>query len=162
MPHTRSSLWIATEREEVFVREAKQAVHKVLATELKDKWKRILLDALLWQITVAHGKYTTRFRSVGVVEDGVILKDLRHDHVFTRRWLLEKLLAPSITAGLVDQILDKAVACTVTKDEHNKKLAGMKEASGWERYECAGILVYDCAVKSIRSFDWLKNEFPPL
>lgn len=162
MPRARNSRWTATERQAELVRESRQAVHKVLGTELKDKWKRILLDALLWQITVAHGKYTTRFCSAQVAEDGVNLKELRHDHVFTRRWLLGKLLTPSISADIVDQILDRAVACTVTKAQHDKELAKEKEVPGWERYERAGILVYDFSVGSIRPFDWLKNEFPPL
>jgi hypothetical protein len=42
----------------------------------------------------------------------------------------------------VDEILKKAVGCTITKDEHDL-LGRFQHLDGWERYRRAGIVVID-------------------
>jgi hypothetical protein len=52
---------------------------------------------------------------------------------------------------MVDEILESAVACTVTKHEHDR-LAQFKRLDGWERYSRAGIVVIDTEAANPLSF----------
>jgi hypothetical protein len=97
-----------------------------------------LLGVLLWKITEAESpKYKTRFQSQAVLDSGGKGK-LRHDHVYQR----EKMIAALKKAAPheVDDILKKAVGCTVTLKEHTD-LSKYKEYDGWERYTKARIVV---------------------
>lgn len=62
---------------------------------------------------------------------------LRHEHVFERQELIQRLLA----GEEVESVVADAVACIVTKAEHAR--LGKIQASGWSRYHEAGIRVYD-------------------
>ena len=54
--------------------------------------------------------------------------------------MIEALL--QATPEGIDDILENAVGCTVTKDEHDR-LDQFKNLDGWERYSRAGIVVID-------------------
>jgi hypothetical protein len=51
----------------------------------------------------------------------------------------------------VEMTLEKAVACTITKDEH-RLLNTYAHLDGWERYRAAGIIVLDSKTGSIFQF----------
>jgi hypothetical protein len=166
--HSSCSLgarFIETDEEKQVVKSAQQAVHQVLRLgEVELKLKRVLVNALLWQITVAHGKYKTRFRSEEVINGRVALHELRHDHVFTRQGLLDRLLSEPVDAERVEQILNRAIACTISKSEHDQ-LNPHKDSVGWKRYiRCPTIKVYDCVdeVPRLCSAEALAEQFPSL
>ena len=100
---------------------------------------RELLDAMLWKITEADGKYKTRHQSLGAFQCGD-KKLLRHEHVYPKEQMIKALL--KATPEQVDGILETAVGCTVTLDEHFR-LHKFDEEDGWERYRKAGIAVTD-------------------
>ncbi|MCW8138189.1 MAG: hypothetical protein KIT58_04720 [Planctomycetota bacterium] len=115
---------------------------------LVDFYKRKAIDRLLWKITEVDGKYGTRFRSEGALmvdrrEDRRLRpagqRLLRHEHVFTRSWLLDQLLERPTEAS---KILDLAIGCVVTEAEH-QRLSAVRHAQGWERYQVAGVRVFD-------------------
>lgn len=124
---------------------AKRAISGLLALRptVLDDHLRELLSISLWKITEAEPdhKHRTRFRSEGALRARP--RDLRHEHVFERSKLVEELLRNPEKA---EEIADLAVACTVTRAEHNT-LAEVCRAdpklSGWARYRAAGIRVYD-------------------
>lgn len=99
-------------------------------------YKRRLLDTLLWKYTEADGKYNTRHRSVAA-NGRASNAGLRHDDVFTKRELIEQLM--SARPAQIPRILESAIGCVVTSDEHTK-LSGFDGVhSGWERYRQAKI-----------------------
>lgn len=82
-------------------------------------------------------------------------RELRHEHVFERAKLVEELLKHPEKA---DEIADLAVACTVTRTEHNSLAAVCRlnpQLSGWARYQAAGIKVYDMSTGLERTRDQL-------
>lgn len=113
--------------------------------EVHEAHLRELLSVCIWKISQAEGssKYRTRYRSVAALE--ATTRDLRHDHVFERRKLVQRLLDHP---GRADEIAELAVACTVTKAEHTllTALSGRHaELDGWDRYRAVGIDVVDTA-----------------
>ena len=110
------------------------------------KHKKDLIDEMLWKLTEANGKYTQTFISEGAKEKypryplGVDSKEIRLEHVCTRDSLIEELIA---NPQAIDNILKKAIACIVTKEEHSRLPHDTKTCVGWERYEKAGIRVYN-------------------
>jgi hypothetical protein len=121
---------------------ARKLVRVILdADDLYPPHRREFIKLALWKVTEAEaGKYTTRYRSRGSLEPGAILQ---HDHVFERAKLASALIAEP---DRLDELLDKAVACTVTKDEHQRLTSvsrHMPHLDGWARYRAAGISVID-------------------
>lgn len=111
-------------------------------------YKREALDRLLWNITEIDGKYRTRYRSEGALdidrrEDRRLRpagqRLLRHEHVYTRAWLLTQLIERPEDAAA---ILDLAIGCVVTKSEHGL-LSSARDVEGWARYRVAGVRVFD-------------------
>ena len=119
------------------------ALVKMLLRERDVLAREHLIEALnlaLWKLTEAEaGKYQTRFRSVE--PSATNRKVLRHDHVFQRKRMVDDLLE-AVSPEAVDDILKKAVGCTITKDEHTR-LNQFKDLDGWVRYQRAGITVVD-------------------
>jgi hypothetical protein len=114
-----------------------KAIEGCLALPIMERHKRDIISGLLWKITEARGKYTTRYRSRASTEDGA---KLRHDHVFTRKNITDRIIAEPQRAR---EILRDAIACVVTVDEH-KRLSKLGEAMrGWDRYREVGIEVID-------------------
>jgi hypothetical protein len=128
--------------EQVFLAGIATARFAVTCPQLFDAYRRELLDNVLWLVTVApSGKYTTRFRSQAAVNDPKA--DLRHEHVYTRRSLVERMLADPSSIEVV--IREQAIGCVVTKDEHRRLSFFDRTHEGWERYRAAGIDVLDMA-----------------
>jgi len=111
---------------------------QMLNTHLRES-----LSIAIWKYTECNGKYTTRFRSRGAVESPN--GKLNHEHVFTRKSLIDELLG---SPGDFEIIMSKAVACTVLTSEHALLRSVEKQNPslvGWNRYRAAGIEVFDLA-----------------
>jgi hypothetical protein len=93
----------------------------------------------LWKVTEAEwGRRNTRFCSMGV------LSNPRHKREFEHVWERAKMAQELIQhPELAAFILEKAVTCTVTKEEHEALTKVGCELSGWDRYKAAGIEVWD-------------------
>jgi hypothetical protein len=113
----------------------------VSSPELTPVHRRNLLNTALWWITELGGKYTTRYRSRGVLELGAGQQSqLRHEHVLTRQALVANMLAEP---ERVQELLMSAVGCVVTREEHAVLTQFDRTHEGWERYLAAGIDVMD-------------------
>jgi hypothetical protein len=109
--------------------------------ELLPAQRREVLSLALWFATEADGKYRLRYRSVKAQqlsrEDRRLL---RHDHVVTRKQLIEAMIKdPERT----EEIVRGAFACVVTDEEHRRLTALGETHQGWDRYIAAGIDVFD-------------------
>ena len=100
-----------------------------------DEQKLQVIDTLLWKFTEADGKHKTPFRSVAALGVSSNLQ-LRHDHVATREQLKHLLIKSR--PEQVDFILQEAVGCLVTIEEHDR-LPHDRQSFGWQRYEEASI-----------------------
>jgi hypothetical protein len=109
-------------------------------SDLLPEHRRMVIDAALWKITEAESrhKHRTRFCSQAVFSSPDC--ECRHDHVFQRAKMIDDLIASGPDA--VDEIAAKAVACTVTREEH-LALNRYKQLDGWQRYRQVGITVID-------------------
>lgn len=107
--------------------------------------KQVVIKQVLWMISSADGKYSTRFRSAEVVNlatnDNASLVGINHEHVFPIRAVRAEILRRR--DELVDspeslnQLLSETVGCVVTHDEH-RRLSNLH--IGWERYEGVEVL----------------------
>jgi hypothetical protein len=101
---------------------------------------REVIGILLWKITEAESpKHKTRFKSKGAMEC-VDKAKLHHDHVFQRKRMIAAL--EKAAPHEIDDILNSAIGCTVTVEEH-LLLSQFEEEYGWERYRKARIVVID-------------------
>jgi hypothetical protein len=103
---------------------------------------RELIGICIGKITEADGKLNTRFRSVGSL-DATRETKLQHEHVLEMKKLISDLIDRRET---VESVIEKAIGCVVTRDEHSILSAVSKkepELHGWERYKRAGIRVFD-------------------
>lgn len=98
-----------------------------------------LLSTLIWKFTEANGKHKLDFMSLRAMSE-TNKKNLIHEHVFERAKLVSRLLEPN---AKVDTILKDAVACLVTKEDHDQLSKVDKNLEGWDRYIAAGIDVFD-------------------
>src|ERR1043165_8704771 len=96
------------------IESATTAIEGCLTLHILERHKRDIISGLLWKITQARGKYTTRHRSRASMEAGATL---RHDHVFTRKDITDRIIAEPERAR---EILRDAIACVVTADEHRR------------------------------------------
>lgn len=114
--------------------------------------RRQLLDVLLFKVTEAESsKHKTRFQSQGALHcfklSGKAFQEcrrkakLRHDHVYRRSKMIEDL--EKAAPREIDNILKKAVACTVTGEENDRLSEFDKQYDGWDRYGRAKIKVKD-------------------
>ena len=125
---------------------AKSAIKAVLPLDLYPAHKRELISVCLWKITEADGKLNTRYRSERAI-NGANKRLLQHEHVNTRKHLIEMLLKKN---ELADHIENLAIGCLVTKAEHQKLTTISLQdptVEGWERYRLAEVRVYDCFEK---------------
>ncbi len=123
------------------------AIKSLLALDLDTKLKRELIDVCIWKITEVDGKYHTRYRSEGSLHITDRSK-LHHEHVVERRDLIDALLD---NPGSYKSILDTAVGCVVTREEHALLTSLSKKTPslhGWARYKAANIKVYDLMSKN--------------
>ncbi|TDU91370.1 hypothetical protein EV138_4976 [Kribbella voronezhensis] len=115
--------------------------------DVRERHRRQLIDTAVWKYTEAagmtpHPKYNLRY-----VTDGArnlhVPAHIQHEHVWERSWIITQLIAGVPWTGdrLTAFLAKHAVACTVTQEEH--ALLGSVNATGWKRYELAGISVWD-------------------
>lgn len=130
-----------------FAEERRRSAVVLIKTLLEEpglwpKHRREFLKIALFKLTEAEGvsKYKTRLRSEASLAASFSDRDLRHDHVFQRADMVEALMQAK--PGDVDEIINRAVGCTVTKNEH-RLLDQFKNSDGWERYRKANIVVID-------------------
>lgn len=97
--------------------------------------QRELLSLAVWKATECDGKWSTRFRSKGVMTGPLGVK-MNHEHVVTRKWMISSMIS---NPDRVTKLLSLAVGCMVTTDEHRH----LTEGWGWERYLNAGVVVMD-------------------
>ena len=96
---------------------------------------RELVDCLLWKITEADGKANTRYKTSGALECSD-KRLLRHEHVYQKAKMIDALSKAGPNA--LDSILQDAIGCSVTADEH-ERLKMFDGEYGWERYRKAGL-----------------------
>ena len=114
----------------------------IKSAEILLKHKKYLLDTIVWKVTEAGGKNKkdTRFISESVYNaDKLGNPDkikFEHEHVRPKRKVVQDLLD---LPEKIQIILNSAVACTVTHEEHRL----LKDGEGWDRYKAANIRVYD-------------------
>jgi len=117
-------------------------VEATLALSILDAHKRGVINGMLWSITEARGKCTTRFRSTAALAAPKGTK-LQHEHVIPRKELIDAIMKEPSRAR---ELLNTAVACTVTVEEHQRLSEITRKQpslTGWQRYAAAGILVRD-------------------
>lgn len=117
---------------------AKTAIRAILPLPILERHKDELLSLLIWKITESAGKYTLRYRSLGSIEDPSAKK--QHEHVFPREWLISQLKA---NPDQLDQILECAIGCLVTVEEHRSLSTVDPALLGWDRYRAASVDVLD-------------------
>ncbi len=139
MSHTLSDPFVPRADADKIIQSAKNAIAKILemGEDVLLEHRRALLSRMIWKITEAHGKYTTRFCSDAARNDE---GKIQHEHVTQRKVLIDRLLNnPSDVEG----ILRDAIACTVTADEHKDLSKVPADVCGWDRYTRAKIQVID-------------------
>ena len=125
------------------VRSAITAAEAILGLDLYPAHKRELLSVCIWKVTEAApmSKYQTRFQSRASLSAPE--SELAHDHVYQRKRLIDEMIAHPKE---VNRILQSAVACVVTRWEHDRLTRVSREdpnLDGWERYRHAEIDVVD-------------------
>lgn len=133
---------MTTPSEHAVLASAITLVEATLALNILEAHKRDVINGMLWSITQARGKYKTRFRSTAAINASAGTK-LQHDHVITRKALLDAIMSEPTRAR---ELLTTATACVVTKEEHQRLTRITREQptlQGWDRYEHAGITVVD-------------------
>jgi hypothetical protein len=130
------------------------AAKAILGLDLYPPHKRRLLSVCVWKITEADGKYRTRFKTQEALHSERC--DLTHEHVYRRKRLITALLQAPANA---DIILARAIACTVTRQEHIrlcKQDRARPDLDGWERYRRSRITVIDTLTQ--RSYGFHEDE----
>jgi hypothetical protein len=120
------------------IEDAKIVIRNVLQMDIGDEMKRKIIDVMLWNITGAFGKLNTKFVSEGSLDSPIKL--LRHEHVFTKKSLIERIMSRN---GDLDCIIQDAIACIVTKAEHEILHINGKGKLGWDRYKNTAIKVFE-------------------
>ena len=124
-------------------RSAITAAQAIIGLDLYPAHKRELLSVCIWKITEAApmSKYQTRYRSRASLS--APQNELAHDHVNQRKRLIAEMIAHPEDVG---RILQTAVACAVTRSEHDRLTRVSRDdpdLDGWERYKKAAIDVVD-------------------
>jgi hypothetical protein len=129
-------------KREVKIRSAVSAIKALLPLDLYVRHKQELISLCLCKITEADGKWNTRYRTQAATWE-LSPSNLRHEHVFSRRTLVERLLE---SPTHLDGILRSVIGCVVTTKEHALlKVFSHKhpDLDGWSRFEKAGVKVLD-------------------
>ncbi len=144
MPKGKEYVFTKHLNAEARTRSARRLIERLLEPdpEILPEHQRECLNIALWKLTLAESvdKHRTRYCSEAAFANPAA--ELRHDHVFQRSYMVDKLTkcAPSEIAS----IIERAVGCTITREEHSA-LNWHKHLDGWARYEAAGIKVRDAS-----------------
>jgi hypothetical protein len=120
---------------------AKRLAHLIVASdEILERHRKKMLSEVLWLISEADGKYSTRYRSKEVVrlarDEPDSEENIQHEHVYPRKKVVERILDDRAKLrqepALLDQMLDETVGCVVTATEHRKLLDSLE---GWAGYK---------------------------
>ncbi|MBP6572104.1 MAG: hypothetical protein KA226_11825 [Gemmatimonadales bacterium] len=116
-------------------------VRTIVDLNIEASLKRRMLNYCLWTLTESEGtsKYRTKYMTQGAMDESQ--PGLHHDHVFTRKQLIEDMLREPARAV---EIAETAVGCTVTRFEHKELTYHDRvqpELTGWDRYRAIGIVV---------------------
>ena len=138
--NVENSGWEQAPNADKIVASARSAIACILGmgNDVLEEHKKVLISRMLWKITEAHGKYNTRYCSVKALKGSQ--DDRRHDHVWTRKRMVERILEDP---GVLEHEVQLAIGCTVTKAEHDKLREYDTLCDGWERYKRARIAVLD-------------------
>jgi len=123
--------------------------HTELSDENEDEWiLEYFANFWIWKISELPGPKTKtkyvgqRYWSKEAIKhyekNGIT--GLRHEHVYPRKKLIEKIMHKCRNRDDIKKELKKITACIITKDEHSM-LNNEKER--WERYIDTGIKVVD-------------------
>ena len=120
---------------------------------LLDQQRRYVLDRATWAVTEITPAVTTKYFRQRFWSRNALAwakqpsatksssgKALRHEHVVERRDLITALTSAS-TMAQAAAILDRAVACVVTKQEAD--VLDAVTGVGWTRYRTANLVVFD-------------------
>jgi hypothetical protein len=133
---------IGKPKEAQIIESAIKAIEGILTLAILEQHQRDLINGMLWKITEARGKYSTRFRSAGAMSAPKGAK-LQHEHVVPRKQLVDAIMREP---HLARELLTAAVACVVTQEEHRRLTTISREQphlEGWDRYRAAGITWVD-------------------
>jgi hypothetical protein len=105
--------------------------------------RELIRSVLLYKISEAEccSKFKTRFQSEAAWKCNRTTTELRHDHVYQRSKMIMEL--EKAEPEQIDDILNKVIGCTITKQEHDHLTTFDKECDGWVRYQKAEIVVID-------------------
>lgn len=118
--------------------------HHHIETAESEHLARRQLSHLIWSWTEVNGKWGTRFvtsAALAAHESGLGWA-VNHEHVWPRRWLVDRLLEGETPEYVLGQF---GVGCVVLKDEHALLNDLPSEVLGWDRYKAVGIEVVDRA-----------------
>lgn len=120
----------------------------ILDTDALTEHKRDFLSVCIWKVTEADGKHNLRYWSEGVYtlvqkhsDIKAVLKQplpIQHEHVNPISCLVDKIM--NNPACLEKVLREEAIACLITKEEHDKL---DNSPDGFARYEKACIRVWD-------------------
>ena len=77
----------------------------VLQAPFSDRFRKRMVDQLLWDLTEVDGKFGCRYRSQGVLENDD-RESIYHEHVFTRQKMIVEILG---NPGRSREIAQRAV-----------------------------------------------------
>lgn len=131
---------------EIIASAKKMAALVLQSNELHLRHRKRMLKEVLWWISEADGKYSTRYRSKAVVAlaqtDPSSTEKVQHEHVFPKAKVAGELLkrAAELLSNPqeLESILDSTVGCVVLASEHRTL---DDKAVGWKRY--AKVPVWD-------------------
>ncbi len=136
--------FIENEKSLNVLRSAEEVIKCIICNEkVLDKHKKGVISLMIWMVTERYGKYNTRYRSEKTKEMICWNRGMRHEHINGRKGLICDMLK---NPKKISVILENAIACVVTKEEHeilNKIDKNKPNLKGWERYKEAKIKVYD-------------------
>jgi hypothetical protein len=118
--------------EDGILESATTLVEATLVLDILDAHKRDVINMVLWKITEARGKYTTRHRSAGAIAAPKGTK-LHHEHVTTRKDLVSAIMNEPSRAR---ELLSTAIGCVVTIEEHQRLTEITRkqpDLRGWDR-----------------------------
>ncbi len=128
------------------------------------------VDIWIWKVTQAPGpKEKTKYIGQRYWTKGALniylenLKDpdkrkivgLRHEHICTKKELINKIINLKADDEVIRKQLNKAVACIVTEKEHGLL---NDEAKGWRRYIATNIEVVDLLNNKVLESKDLKDK----
>jgi hypothetical protein len=151
MPRTAKYEFIEHRDSEARLRSAIALIKLLLQpnAQILAEHRQEFLSIALWKITEAEATHKHRTRLCSEAVFAAPDCECRHDHVFQRALMVQRLL--NSKPDDVEKILGEAVACTITKDEHSL-LNAHAHLDGWERYRAAGIVVIDSRTGAIFQF----------